>query len=238
MREFLIIGIFNLTILILPIFSLSAQDNAQSSTGHMRGIFDEALYLEPAEKLKETAVLIDDFESASKFNLLKGITNVYMMPPARVMLSTVQDEREGKPTNVLRLKFSRRSDGGPYGKGGWCGYYSSIKTISKLGAKYFDASNYEYLTFWVKGETGNENFIIGLADKHWDKAGDSIKSNEVISYLDEEQITNKWQKAKIPLSDFLIDISKLSSLAICFEAQCFPEGDAEGVVYIDDIAFE
>ena len=138
----------------------------------------------------------------------------------------------------LSLSLTEDPKAGLYDKGGWCGYYSSIKEISRVGTKYYDASSFDYLTFWVKGETGNENFIIGLADKHWDKAGDSIKSNEVISYLDEKQITNKWQKARIPLTDFLIDISKLSSLAVCFEASCFPAGDAEGVVYLDDIAFE
>ena len=237
MRKVYFFILCSFCIYVITFFPAAAQDE-QPDPEQMRGIFDEALYVEPEDKHNETAVIIDDFEKPSKYNLLGGVTNVYMMAPSRVMLSTVKDEREGAATNVLKLKFNRRSEGGPYDKGGWCGYYSSIKEISRVGAKYYDASNFDYLTFWVKGENGNENFIIGLADKHWDKAGDSIKSNEVISYLDEKQITGKWQKAKIPLTDFLIDISKLSSLAVCFESSCFPSGDAQGVVYIDDIAFE
>ena len=101
-----------------------------------------------------------------------------------------------------------------------------------------DGTGYKTLTFWVKGEKGGENFMIGLADRHWDKIGDSLKSEEIGKYVPAGKITTEWQKATIPLDVFFLDYGKLSSVAISFESDCFPEGKGEGVVYIDDITFE
>ena len=204
----------------------------------MQGIFDEALEYKENTKVQQEITVIDDFDKSSTINLLNGRTNVYQMAPSRVMMSSRKDEREGESTNVLTLKFKRMGDGGPYGKGGWCGYYSAIKKVSKSGTKYFNAANYEYLTLWVKGEKGGENFIVGMADKHWDKAGDTVKSNQIINYLPEKRITQEWQKARIPLADFLLNLGEIASIAVSFERDCFPEGIGKGLVYIDDISFE
>ncbi|RJP60981.1 MAG: hypothetical protein C4541_03000 [Candidatus Auribacter fodinae] len=230
--------------LMLSAGSLISQEpdnggSAQSSEPQqMRGIFNDSMQFEVQEEKAMIIYFIDRFEKNTKFNERKGITNVYQMAPSRIMMSTTLGTREGEETNVLKLKYFRADEGGPYGKGGWCGYYSSLKDTNNPANPYFNASDYSYLTMWVKGETGAENFILGLADKHWDKAGDSVKSQQVIFYLPDGAVTKEWQKARIPLSDFLLDISRLSSLAICFESTCFPEGRGEGIVYIDDIAFE
>ncbi|MCP5462589.1 MAG: hypothetical protein H7A34_05360 [bacterium] len=204
----------------------------------MQGIYDEAMEFGQPETAQADRLVIDDFEEPSKLNLLHGMTNVYLMAPSRVMMSTAVDERDSTKTVVLKLKFQRFGEGGPYGKGGWCGYYSAVKEMLKTGTKYFDATNYTYLTLWVRGEIGGENFILGMSDKHWDKAGDTVKSNQIIAYLPEKKITTKWQQARVPLSDFMLDLSKLASIAISFERECFPDGIGDGVVYIDDIAFE
>jgi len=218
-----------------------AQDNDSQPAGdsqRMYGIYDDALQVEEDNSTVETQFLIDDFEKPSKYNLVKGITNLYQMPPSRIMMSTVTDVRNDTETNVLKLKFRKASAGGPYDQGGWCGYYSLLKPSDKVGADYFSADNYTYITMWVRGETGEENFVVGLSDRRCEKSGDSVKSYEIVSYLPEKKITQNWQKAKIPLSDFLLDLGNLFSLSICFERDCFPQGDVEGIVYIDDIAFE
>ncbi|PJC46677.1 MAG: hypothetical protein CO036_01560, partial [Candidatus Omnitrophica bacterium CG_4_9_14_0_2_um_filter_43_12] len=103
---------------------------------------------------------------------------------------------------------------------------------------YFDASNHSAITMWVKGDKGNENFMLGVADAHWDKIGDSAKSQEIGKYLPTGKITTEWQKAVVPMDEFFIDYSKFSSIAISFESDCFPEGQGSGRIYIDDIAFE
>ncbi|PIY84724.1 MAG: hypothetical protein COY77_00950, partial [Candidatus Omnitrophica bacterium CG_4_10_14_0_8_um_filter_43_18] len=76
------------------------------------------------------------------------------------------------------------------------------------------------------------------ADAHWDKIGDSVKSQEIGKYLPTGKITTEWQKAVVPMDEFFIDYSKFSSIAISFESDCFPEGQGSGRIYIDDIAFE
>ncbi len=215
-----------------------AQQDKTVAVPQKKGIFDDAMYGHNKTVISAKKVLIDDFEQPSRFNLLNGNTNVYMMAPSRIMMATVDDVRDGEATSVLKLKFLRASEGGPYDKGGWCGYYSSFVDMNAKRRRYFSATDFTYLTFYVKGKTGNENFLIGLADKHWESAGDSVKSGEVIMYLPEKKITKEWQKAKIPLTTFLLDLGKLASFAISFESECFSDGSGNGVVYIDDIAFE
>jgi hypothetical protein len=196
-------------------------------------------------------LVIDDFEGEEVANQLGNKTNVFVKAPSRIMMSKRQDTIEGNATNVLMLHYDKQNEGGPYGTGGWCGYYTLLKSPATLVApsegeavpqqaedNYFDASGYKALTFWVKGEKGGENFMVGLADRHWDKIGDSLKSEEIGKYLPAGKITTNWQKATIPLDVFFLDYGKLSSVAISFESDCFPEGKGEGVIFVDDIALE
>jgi len=196
------------------------------------------------------SVMIDDFESGAITNSLGGKTNVFVKAPSKAMVSFRKDVRNGRPTNVMMLKYDKQSEGGPYDLGGWCGYYTMLKknkpSASVAGGSaadieedaYFDASHNSAITMWVKGDKGNENFIIGLADAHWDKVGDSMKSQEIGKYLPAGKITTDWQKAVIPLDEFFVDYSKLSSVSVSFESDCFPEGAGSGVLYLDDISLE
>lgn len=202
----------------------------------------------PAASVKP--VIVDDFETGSITNSLGGRTNVYIKAPSKAMTSFRKDTKQGRPTNALMLRYDKKAEDGPYDSGGWCGYYTLLKKVhpsSSLGGSpaaeieddvYFDASKYSAVTLWVKGDKGNENFVVGVADAHWDKVGDSVKSQEIGKYLPAGKITVDWQKAVIPLDEFFIDYAKLSSIAICFEGDCFPEGAGAGKVYIDDIALE
>ncbi len=172
------------------------------------------------------------------------------MFPSKAMVSFRKDVRNGKPTTVLMIRYEKKAEGGPYDLGGWCGYYTLLKkshpAVSMEGAGaaeveeeiYFDASPYKAITLWIKGDKGNENFVLGVADAHWDKVGDSVKSQEIVKYLPAGKITTEWQKAVVPMSEFFIDYSRLSSVAISFESDCFPEGQGSGKVYIDDIELE
>ena len=178
--------------------------------------------------------LVDNFEVSGMKNLIGGNANVYVRAPSRVMTTRKRDEINGAATQVLAIKYDKKNEGGPYGTGGWCGYYTLLKT----GANYFDAAGYKAITFWVKGEKGDENFMIGLSDEQWDKIGDSVKSEAVGAYLKDGKITTSWQKATVPLETFFLDHTKLASITICFEGDCFPDGAGQGVVYIDDIMLE
>lgn len=228
--------------------SLSSQDNSISETET-----DETVPTSPAsdEEIDPTKpvsykapsadgsiVLIDDFDSETEIlNKLSNKANVYVKAPSRIMISYVPYERDGKITTVLMIKYDKANEGGPYGIGGWCGYYSLLKN-EKEGL-FLDASDYNYITFWVRGEKGDENFVIGLADKHWEKVGDSLKSEEIVSYIEGGKIpVDSWVKVRIPLSIFFLDRTKLQALTINFEGDCFSEGKGAGTIYVDDIALE
>jgi len=195
--------------------------------------------------------VVDDFETGSIMNGLGGRTNVYVKAPSKAMISFRKDTREGRPTTVLMLRYDKKAEGGPNDLGGWCGYYTLLKkahpSLSLAGGAsaaeieeevYFDASQYSAVAFWVRGDKGNENFVVGVADAHWDKVGDSVKSQEIGKYLPAGKITTGWQKAVIPLDEFFVDYSKLSAVTIAFESDCFPEGMGSGTVYIDDIVLQ
>lgn len=180
--------------------------------------------------------LIDDFTGDEIKNRVGSRANVYVKAPSRIMISRRDDIVNGVQKRVLMIKYDKKNTGGPNGMGGWCGYYTLIKN-EKTG-EYFNGIDYKYLTFWVKGEKGDENFMAGLADEHWDKIGDSLKSEEIGVYLPSGKITTQWQKARVPLEVFFLDHERLSAISINFEADCFPEGAGFGVVYIADIALE
>jgi len=175
---------------------------------------------------------IDHFNKT--VNLLGGRTSVYEQVPSRALAVSTDKEYYGPSGRALAIRYDKKNSGGPGDTGGWCGYYS----ILKAGPKYFDASAYTKLTFWVKGETGSENFKVGMADKHWEQIDDSVKSEDIGIYLKDKKITTGWQQAVVPLEVFFIDMKQLASYAICFEGDCFTDGKGTGVVYIDDVAFE
>ena len=178
------------------------------------------------------SLLIDDFEKEG--NLAGGRSNTYEKEPSRALALRTDEEHFGGTGRSLMIKYDKKAEGGPYGTGGWCGYYTTVRR----GAKFFDASGYKTITFQVKGAEGGENFKLGLADKHWEELDDSVKSDQIIKYLPQGKITKDWQKAVVPLDAFFVDYKELASIAICFEGDCFPTGAAKGTVYIDDLILE
>ena len=176
--------------------------------------------------------LIDDFEDGGSSKVGQR-SNTYIMAPSRALAVKTAEGAHGG-AKALMLKYDKKDKGGPYDSGGWCGYYTLLKT----GSRYFDATGYKSLTLWVKGTSGGENFAVGLSDRHWDEVGDSVKSEEIGKYLPSGKLTTEWQKATIPLSTFMVEMKELASIAICFEGSLFPGGAGKGTVYVDDLMLE
>lgn len=181
-------------------------------------------------------VVIDDFDGAADGDILSSLSNVYQMSPSTIGMQLVQDSRDEHSTGVLKLTYEKKADRGPGNPGGWCGYYSVIK--DRLSQSFFDASGYRFLTCWLKGTTGRENFVIGLADKRLNARGESLKSQPITEYLAGKTIGRRWQKLSIPLRDFPVDLTTLASVTIGFESACFPKGQSRGAVLVDHLAFE
>ncbi|MFH1848168.1 MAG: hypothetical protein ABH825_03000 [Candidatus Omnitrophota bacterium] len=188
------------------------------------GVFSVFAHAEP--------YYIDHFEKSG--NLVGGRTSVYEQAPSSAVAVSTDREFFGPAGKSLVIKYDKKNTGGPYGGGGWCGYYSLLKT----GDKYFNASAFKVISFYVKGEKGGENFKVGLADKHWEGIGDTVKSESIGAYLEAGEVTTDWQKAAISLSVFFLDLKELASFTIGFENDCFPEGMGRGIVYIDEVMFE
>jgi hypothetical protein len=178
--------------------------------------------------------LIDDFRSTDS-NLVGGKSDVYEQAPSKIALSYKYMRRRGIKTQVLALKYDKAMSGGPYGTGGWCGYYTLLKTENR---PYFDVSEYKYLTLWVKGKKGTENFMVGMSDIYLEKKMQNRKSKPIGEYLKEGRVTKYWQKARIPLDEFFLDLKKVVSITIDFERELYADGSGKGTVYIDDIALE
>ena len=206
--------------------------------------------LVPARALAAPLV-VDTFETEEIKNALGNRTNVFLKSPSKAMVSHREELVGGKKSHVLMIRYDKRNSGGPFDSGGWCGYYTLLKSPAALVAptadhpnpapmpeQYLDASSYKAITFWVRGEKGDENFVVGLSDRHWDKIGDSVKSEEIGRYLPAGKLTSEWQKATIPLDEFFLDQSQLAAISIVFEGDLFPETGHSGVVYLDEIAFE
>lgn len=209
--------------------------------------------LRPAPSMAVASLLmVDNFEGPGGIqNILGNRANVFLKAPSKVMVTVLGDTVAGKKTQVLMIRYDKKQTGGPFNTGGWVGYYTLVKSPGATAVptpqdpnpqpavdKYLDASGYKALTFWVRGETGSENFIIGLSDRHWDKVGDSIKSQEIGKYLPAGKLTMEWQKARVPLSEFYIDFTQLSGISVVFAGDLYPASGSAGSIYLDDIALE
>ncbi len=104
-----------------------------------------------------------------------------------------------------------------------CGEYGSVAVPSNYGVLVLrnwnttDLSAYienGELVFWVKGESGGEDFPIGLQDCHRDagRADDSVRSYKNVSEYC--AITTQWQEVRIPLKDFFSQENGLDSTCI------------------------
>ncbi|MCM8812296.1 MAG: hypothetical protein NC910_04530 [Candidatus Omnitrophica bacterium] len=196
-------------------------------------------------------LVVDDFEGSEVKNKLDNRCNVFIKAPSKAMVGRREENIEGKSTHVLMLRYEKQNQGGPYDSGGWCGYYTLLKSPGALVAptednpnpapieeQYLDGSDFKAITFWVRGENGDENFVVGLSDRHWDRVGDSVKSEEIGKYLPAGKLTKQWQKATIPLDEYFIDHSQLASISIVFEGDLFSDAGHAGTIYLDEIALE
>jgi len=197
-------------------------------TGSMSLGAEEAPAEAPAAAAAET--VIDTMDDLSK-NSLGGRNSTYLQAPSRAAFTKA--EEYGKNGGGLKITYDLKNEGGPRGDGGFCGFYTLVK---KGTDGYLDGSPYKYLTFWVKGDKGDEKFKVGVADKMYETMDDSVKSQEISKYLPAGRVTTDWQMAVVPVEDFFVDWKLIASISICFEHDTFDNGAGAGVVYIDEIA--
>ena len=103
-------------------------------------------------------------------------------------------------------------------------------TVIPKKVESFDASDWGYLTFWVKGDKGGEKMELVIRDAH------ALNYMPQVKYKLPDA-TTEWQKVAVSLEQFKgqIDLTALDNIGLAFGRDV---GNLKGeVVYIDNFAF-
>lgn len=166
---------------------------------------------------------VADFESPFAWTLLGGDYMTRQNGAAAISAGSMTDisqDVSGKNT-VCRISYGG-SIGRDYGINGGFSFAGW-----QVGLNGIDARAYQYLTFRIRGEKGNEkpNFYVSDPSKRA-----CLRSKEV------QPISKEWQKIRLSLEHYAkqgIDLSHLNAFEIIFEWE-----EQAGTIYIDDISFE
>ena len=102
---------------------------------------------------------------------------------------------------------------------------------------YLTASGDQWLSFWVKGAVGGEQFEVKLADSYTIDDPPSARDDAGL-YTPAQRLTTQWQEVTVKLAEFDLPSAKkpgglhLASLVI------FAPALAQGTIYIDDISIK
>ncbi len=169
-------------------------------------------------------LLVDDFEGGQQ-NRLGGFHEKYQAGDSVAVLDRNARVHRGRAGSSLFVQADRRATG-------YCGVWLQFFNFRASQRKYFDASPYSYLSFWVKGHAGDERFTVKLADRKWIEKEDSIAVGEIRQYLP-KGVTTNWQEVLVPLAAIKsLDLQQLGGLTIDFTSP------GRHAVYIDDISFK
>ena len=170
-------------------------------------------------------LLVDNFEKGEssgvfyeRRNSIGGYQGTWAKRPSYSVITKLRDEKDPRRGRYLSIEYKKEA--------GWAGWYSLLN-----GA---DISNYNALTFWVKGAKGGEKFDIGLTDARMQELQiDAVYAGPVDLFLS-MGVTTEWQKVKVPLSrvEAQIDLKKMGSVVFWFKY------GGEGKIYVDDVGFE
>jgi len=110
----------------------------------------------------------------------------------------------------------------------WCGWWNWTNNTDS--SPFPDLSAYEYLKFWVKGDSGGEKFKAEIQD-----SSETIGSCQITSVSGfGAGLTTSYKEAVIPLSGFTaVNFNSVKRVNFVFEKA----NSASGTVYIDDICF-
>ena len=156
-------------------------------------------------------------------NSFGGGYNGYSRSPSSVRTYLDPNVHHASTGHALRVMAHRASEG-------FCGVWFEFYPKSLDPPQVLDASPYNYLTFWVKGEKGGEDFGISLSDTSTRE--DAAPKAQLHDYLP-NGATTEWQEVAIPLSAFSgLNRRLLTQLTI----EISKPGDER--IYLDDMALQ
>ena len=181
-----------------------------------------------------------DYNDGTLINSLGGISGGKETLPGTLYATAVPDEgfTRGACGYSLRLDYDVAN------LGEYAFYWMKLGKDLSGKEKAFatlDLTNYNYISFWVKGVQEGGNIKIEL---HQDIDGNGVFEfgKDITSYvyanafLESGTINKKWQKVTIPLKYFtrITNWSKMLEFVLVFENKT---GNTKGTVYIDDLIF-
>jgi len=165
-------------------------------------------------------LLIDTFKQAES-NILGGESTLFSTTNSWVTRELSSDEHritaDDEEGHVLKLSYDVSEEEA------YAGYITSLHDL--------DLSDYQIITFWIKGADGGEVVLIGL------RGGDDKEYKvEVGNYL-QTGITATWQQVKMPLAAFsgIEDWQMMQNLSLSFENRI---DSGQGTIFVDDMQFE
>ncbi len=179
-----------------------------------------ALEAAPPAKL----LLVDDFEGGQQ-NKLGGFHEKYQSGDSIAVIARDANVRRGRGGSSLSVQADRRATG-------YCGVWLQFFNFRAPLRQYFDTRPFGYLSFWVKGQAGGEQFTVKLADGRWIEKEDSLAVGEIRRFLP-KGVTTQWQEVLVPLATLKgLDLQYLGGLTLDFTSP------GRHVVWIDDISFK
>lgn len=180
---------------------------------------------------KKKVIMINDFEKGIMWNTIENRSGVFHKKPSKCFVKLGEYKSTSKRMkesldHYLILEFYKGKEGGPGNVGGWCGWYTLLKTEDDI---YLNLSGYNYIKFYYKPINRKETFSIGIADRKWDQIGDSVYIQDPLENYIVKKMKNGWREVIIPLNDFEgLDLSKMASFTLNFKP-------GKGVIFLDDI---
>ncbi|MBI2118618.1 MAG: CIA30 family protein [Elusimicrobia bacterium] len=149
-------------------------------------------------------------ESVENFDDVRGSAFSFKDEKGTLLQVSINEADEVRH-NVVNLHYD-------VVKEGWAGWGLSLKGIN--------LEDYTWLTFYIKGEKGGEDFEIGIKNK-----ANAEKKLLISRFVD---VSTEWRKVKIPLKEFEgVDLTSMDNLNLGFNEQ-----SGEGTIVLDDFQFE
>lgn len=167
--------------------------------------------------------LVADFNEGN-VNRLGGYFNSFSRAPSTADLTI---SRRPGGDQALTFVYTRDTSG-------FAGFWIHLFDFKSPPAKrvFLDSSPFNFITFSIRGEHGQEALKLQIADRIWEQKEDSLPIDELGTFLPAGRITKEWQRAWVPLKNLptRVDVKELASLV-------FTATRGGGRVYIRDIAF-
>lgn len=168
--------------------------------------------------------LVADFNDDIQ-NYAGGYYNKFERAPSSASTFLIKDIVRGAGGHSLRVKGDKGDDG-------FCGVWIQFFDFKSPTKKYFDTTKYKYLSFWVRGEQGGEDFLVKLADQDWIEQEDSLPLGSVGEFM-KGNVTKRWKEVLVPLEKFtMLDHRNMGGLTLEFMKP------GQQTIYIDDVAFK